>query len=283
MNRREVLGTAGIAAGAAALDGLLAPVKAIAADAKPIRIKNVETFNIEIPATPDGGRGGRHEPHCGSPRGDGVRCSRIFLRRGRRGWRGRPRRRPGWSVQSSCGLPVDPRGVDWSRSLCVEQHLKRGLINWGGIEEALWDAIGKVANQPVYRLLGGSKTSIPVYITAVWRGNADQSQVPIKDQAVYARRLKDAGFTGFKMRIFRPNFMDDVESCAGIIAACGPAPGFKVMVDRTAHLSGKVWDYPTGLAAAKALQEAGVYWLEEPFSQRRLRRSGAAGSREWIS
>ena len=149
----------------------------------------------------------------------------------------------------------------------VEQHLKRGLLNWGGIEEALWDTIGKVANQPVYRLLGGSKTSIPVYVTAVWRGGADQSQVPIKDQAVYARRLKGAGFTGFKMRIFRPNFMDDVESCAGIIAACGPAPRFKVMVDRTAHLSGKVWDYPTGLAAAKALQAAGVYWLEEPFAR----------------
>jgi L-alanine-DL-glutamate epimerase-like enolase superfamily enzyme len=147
----------------------------------------------------------------------------------------------------------------------MEQHLQRGLINWGGIEEAVWDAIGKVAGQPVFRLLGGSKTSIPIYITAVWRGNPDQSQVPLKDQAEYARRLKAAGFTGFKIRIFRPNFMDDVESCAGILAATGS--GFKVMVDRTAHLSGKVWDYPTGLAAAKALQEVGVYWLEEPFSR----------------
>jgi len=149
----------------------------------------------------------------------------------------------------------------------MEQHLKRGLISQGGLEEALWDTIGRVAGQPVYRLLGGSKTSIPVYITTVWLGGADQSQVPIKDQAVYARRLKDAGFTGFKMRIFRPNFMDDVESCAGIIAACGPAPGFKVMVDRTAANSGKVWDYATGLAASKALQEVGVYWLEEPFAR----------------
>jgi L-alanine-DL-glutamate epimerase-like enolase superfamily enzyme len=147
----------------------------------------------------------------------------------------------------------------------VEQHLKRGLLDWGGIEEAMWDAIGKVAGQPVYRLLGGSKTSVPVYITAVWRGNMDQSQVPIKEQAVYARRLKDAGFNAFKMRIFRPNFMDDVESCAGILDACGP--GFKVMVDRTAHISGSVWNYSTGLAAAKALQEVGVYWLEEPFAR----------------
>src|SRR3954463_2808630 len=61
--------------------------------------------------------------------------------------------------------------------------------------------------------------------------------------------------------------MDDVESCAGIIAACGRPPEFKVMVDRTAHKTGVVWDYATGLAAAKALQEAGVYWLEEPFAR----------------
>src|SRR4051812_2077230 len=48
MNRRQLL-SAGIAA---AVNRALAPVKALAADVKPIRIKDVETFNIEIPATP---------------------------------------------------------------------------------------------------------------------------------------------------------------------------------------------------------------------------------------
>ena len=257
-------------------NALLAPLKAIAADIKPIRIKNVETFNIEIPATQteveagvtnrmpvvrieteSGVRGYSFGPAGGG--GGGGRSGAAVANPvgGGRGGAGGPA--PGFQIMREALVGAD--------LFAMEQHLKRGLINWGGIEEALWDTIGKVANQPVYRLLGGSKTSIPVYITAVWRGNIDQSQVPIKDQAVYARRLKDAGFTGFKMRIFRPNFMDDVESCAGIIAACGPAPGFRVMVDRTAHLSGKVWDYPTGLAASKALQAAGVYWLEEPFSR----------------
>ena len=162
---------------------------------------------------------------------------------------------------------ANARCADWRRLFAMEQHLHRGLIYQGVLEEALWDTIGRVVGQPIFRLLGGSKTSIPVYITAVWPGPMDQSQVPIKDQAVYARRLKDAGFNGFKMRIFRPNFMDDVESCAGVIAACGPAPGFKHMVDRTAHIPGWVWDYPTALAAAKALQKVGVYWLEEPFAR----------------
>jgi L-alanine-DL-glutamate epimerase-like enolase superfamily enzyme len=257
MNRRELLTYAGLGA-SAGLSSLLAPVKAIGADVKSIRIKNVETFNIEIPATPTEVEAGvmnrtavvRIETESGIH-------GYSFGAAGGGGGRGGPA--PGFA-----GIREALIGADL---FAMEQHLKRGLINWGGIEEALWDGIGKVANQPVYRLLGGSTSSIPVYITAVWRGNMDQSQVPIKDQAVYARRLKDAGFNGFKMRIFRPNFMDDVESCAGIIAACGPAPGFKVMVDRTAHLSGKVWDYATGLAAAKALQQVGVYWLEEPFAR----------------
>ena len=50
MNRRELLTSAGVLAGAG-LNQWLAPVKAIAAEAKPIRIQNIETFNIEIPAT----------------------------------------------------------------------------------------------------------------------------------------------------------------------------------------------------------------------------------------
>src|ERR1051325_11751735 len=49
MNRREIITTAAIGA---CSGGLLAPVQAIAADVKAIRIKNVESFNIEIPATP---------------------------------------------------------------------------------------------------------------------------------------------------------------------------------------------------------------------------------------
>src|SRR5215471_11019452 len=52
MNRRELL-TSAIAAGAGiGLNQVLAPVNALAAEAKPIRIKAIETFNLELPATP---------------------------------------------------------------------------------------------------------------------------------------------------------------------------------------------------------------------------------------
>jgi len=260
MNRRELFLSTGIVAGASvAANQLLAPVKALAAQVKPIRIKDIETFNIEIPASAT-------EIEAGVM--SRIAVTRVVTESGVRGYSfggaggggGAPGRRG-----AAAGFQKIHDTLVGADLFAIGQHLKRGLLDWGGIEEAMWDAIGKVAGQPVYRLLGGSKTTVPVYITAVWRGNMDQSQVPLKDQAVYARRLKDAGFNAFKMRIFRPNFMDDVESCAGILAACGP--GFKVMVDRTAHIPGTVWNYATGLAAARALQEVGVYWLEEPFAR----------------
>ena len=260
MNRRELFLSTGIVAGTSvAANQLLAPVKALAAQVKPIRIKDIETFNIEIPASAT-------EIEAGVM--NRIAVTRVMTESGVRGYSfggaggggGAPGRRG-----AAAGFQKIHDTLVGADLFAIGQHLKRGLLDWGGIEEAMWDAIGKVAGQPVYRLLGGSKTTVPAYITAVWRGNMDQSQVPIKDQAVYARRLKDAGFNAFKMRIFRPNFMDDVESCAGILAACGP--GFKVMVDRTAHIPGTVWNYATGLAAARALQEVGVYWLEEPFAR----------------
>lgn len=260
MNRRELLTSAGAGL---ALNRVLAPVDALAADAKPIRIKAIETFTIEMPAT-------QTEIDAGVMNRTAI--TRVVTESGVKGYSfsgagSGGRGAAGRGGVSAAGFQKMQKALVGADLFAVEQHLHRGLIDYAGIEEAIWDAIGKVAGQPVYRLLGGSKTTMPIYITAVWRGNPDQSQVPIKDQAVYARRLKEAGFNGFKMRIFRPNFMDDVDSCAGIIAACGPAPAFKLMVDRTAASSGSVWDYSTGLAAAKALQAIGVYWLEEPFAR----------------
>jgi len=156
----------------------------------------------------------------------------------------------------------------------VEGHLKGGLGRWGGVEHAVWDAIGKIASQPVYKLLGGSRDRVRAYLTCVWKGPADQQQVPFRDQVEMAVRIKKAGFKGMKIRAWRPNPMDDVEVCRQIIAANGK--DFFLMFDRTAHMpvsmaNQKLWDFETGLKVARGLQEAGAYWLEEPFA------------RDWIS
>ncbi|MBS1823842.1 MAG: mandelate racemase/muconate lactonizing enzyme family protein [Acidobacteria bacterium] len=151
----------------------------------------------------------------------------------------------------------------------IEQHLDNGLERWGGVEHALWDAIGRIAKQPVYRLLGGGNNKVTAYVTCVWKGKADQQHISYREQAEQAVRLKNAGFKGMKIRAWRPNPIDDADACAEIRAATGP--DFAIMFDRTAHLPESigqtVWSFDTGLKVARALQRAGAYWLEEPFAR----------------
>jgi hypothetical protein len=49
MNRREFLTSTGVAA--ASWSTLLAPIRVLAADVKPIRIKDIENFTIQIPVS----------------------------------------------------------------------------------------------------------------------------------------------------------------------------------------------------------------------------------------
>jgi L-alanine-DL-glutamate epimerase-like enolase superfamily enzyme len=145
----------------------------------------------------------------------------------------------------------------------IERHLKNGLLDWPSVEEAMWDTIGRIAGQPLCRLLGGASLDImPVYFTYVWP--VPEDQVPPQAQGDQARLVRQAGFKAMKIQMMRTDYRGDVEATRQMIAAGGA--GFKVMVDRTAGARG-LWTYDQALAAAKALAEAGVYWLEEPLAR----------------
>jgi D-galactarolactone cycloisomerase len=236
----------------AATAALFERVRAVARAAKPVRIRAIDIFPIEIPIPEDELRQGKYARYT---------VYRVETDAGVRGWafdRG--------SDYRELDALIRPAFV--GRELfALEAHLKAGLARWGALEHAFWDAIGKIAGQPVYRLLGGATSRLRVYLTAVWRGKADQSEVPFEVQAETAMAYKKAGFGGIKIRAWRPDPFDDVRACAEIRRAVGP--DFAIMVDRTAELPG-VWDYPTALRVARALEEHNVLWLEEPFARNDL-------------
>ena len=269
-NRRDMMaamgaGGAALAAPMSASARVAAPVKKLGAEAGKIAIKSVTTFDVLIPQPASAVAPTMFR---GTPGRINVTC--VETDAGVRGYSFLG----STAEQVAAAQPV----LVGNDLFQIEKYLPAGLISWGGIEEAMWDAIGRVAGQPVSRLLGGaSLPTVPVYTTYVWPGAADQEQVTPKQQAEQAKIVKAAGFKAMKIRIFRKNSMIDVEACAEILAAGGP--GFRVMVDRTATQPG-LWTYDQALAAARALTKVGCYWLEEPLARddyegpARLRKEG---------
>src|SRR6516164_11464991 len=118
MTRRDLLHCAGLGA-SAGLSSVLAPIKALGAEVKPIRIRNVETFNIEIPATPTEVESGvmNRTAVVRIETESGVR-GYSFGAAGGGGGRGGPA--PGFAVIREALIGAD--------LFAMEQHLKRGLI-----------------------------------------------------------------------------------------------------------------------------------------------------------
>ncbi len=148
----------------------------------------------------------------------------------------------------------------------IERFVAQGLCQVGSWEHALWDVMGKALNMPVFRLLGGAhRDKIRLYLTIVWPGKQDQSDVPFERQANDIKFFKDKGFKGVKIRCWRPDAMDDVEALKEIRRAVGP--DFPIMFDRTAQRPPWVWSYDEALQVARGFEKHGAYWLEEPFER----------------
>jgi L-rhamnonate dehydratase len=69
-----------------------------------------------------------------------------------------------------------------------------GMTAISAVDIALWDLLGKSANQPVYGLLGGrTKQRIPVYASRLY-------SVPLGELAEEAKRYKNEGYKAMKLR-----------------------------------------------------------------------------------
>ena len=224
----------------------------LAATVRPVTITDVDFYNVSVPTPRDQTEAGVQSVFT---------VVEVKTSAGVTGY--------SFAGYPAAQLPVVKRIVVGKSLYAVEDFLQNGLLKFAGVEHAIWDAIGRVSQQPVYRILGGSSNRVRAYLTCVWKGKLDQSHVSYRDQADMAVRIQKAGFKGMKIRAWRPNPLDDVDACNEIRAAVGP--DFDIMFDRTAHapqaVGQKIWDYDTGLKVARGLERHRALWLEEPFAR----------------
>ena len=92
--------------------------------------------------------------------------------------------------------------------------------------------------------------------------------LPLEERVARVVQLRDAGLRAVKIRFHQPDWRDDVAVVEAVRNAVGP--GIEIMVDANQgwRMPGDLeprWDVATAAQCARALEPAGVYWLEEPL------------------
>lgn len=142
------------------------------------------------------------------------------------------------------------------------------------LDTALWDLAGKLAGEPIWRMVGGRSSRLRAYAS----GGVHR---PTGETVDYAVAAAEAGFGGLKLRFGRPDLADDLAVLAAVVAAV--PLGFEVMVDcnqgwRMPWDTYASWTLDHATDVAKELGGMGVYWMEEPLH--RGDHSGMAALRE---
>lgn len=131
-------------------------------------------------------------------------------------------------------------------------------------EIAVWDLIGKIANQPLYKLWGGGRERITAYASMLRLSTPEE-------RAEQAVAQKAAGWKAIKLRAGFATMREDIRLVEQVRKAVGD--DFVIMVDgNKAGLGqggdqGVRWDFTRATKTALAYQEMGVYLLEEPLNR----------------
>ena len=154
------------------------------------------------------------------------------------------------------------------------KHARGGIViaAISGIDIALWDLRGKMANMPVWRLLGGYRKRVPAYATGGFYAEGKGVRELVSEMESYVK----AGFRAVKMKVGRNSDVElsalrasnergvaevslatDIERVAAVRKAIGP--DIRLAVDANG-----AWDVATAVKMGRAMEAFDIYWYEEP-------------------
>ena len=163
------------------------------------------------------------------------------------------------TLVDATGGNLDPHRI-WDCMMANEKpggHGERSVAV-GVLDMAVWDAVAKIEEKPLYRLLAerynGGKADDRVFVYA-----AGGYYYPGKDLGALRDEMKrylDLGYTVVKMKIGGESLADDVKRIEAVIELLGS--GEKLAVDANGR-----FDLDTALEYARALAPYRLFWYEE--------------------
>ncbi len=132
---------------------------------------------------------------------------------------------------------------------------RRGISTrvMSGIDIALWDIKGKVANLPVYKLLGGFSNRADTYIA----GGYYEEGKGLKELAQEMERNLEIGARAVKIKVGAAPMHEDIERVRVCRETIGPA--VKLMVD-----ANNAYRHYEAIAFARKAEKYDLFWFEEP-------------------
>jgi len=140
-----------------------------------------------------------------------------------------------------------------------DKRLLLGAISL--IDMALWDAVGKEAKQPLYKVLGGYRDKIPI----ISIGGYYQEGKTLEDFAKEVAHYKELGMAGVKFKVGRMNVEEDVER----VKAARDAVGDDFAIATDANMA---WTSRQTIKFARLVERFNIAWLEEPVHWYNFRR-----------
>ncbi|MFT5219067.1 MAG: L-alanine-DL-glutamate epimerase-like enolase superfamily enzyme [Planctomycetota bacterium] len=120
------------------------------------------------------------------------------------------------------------------------------------VDTACWDLLGKAAGQPLHRLFGACRDSVPTYASSgLWLSQS------IDECVEEAAGFIAAGHRGMKIRLGSARMMDDVERVGALRAAIGE--DIELYADANQGLTVK-----QAIRLGRELEDFNLSWFEEP-------------------
>jgi len=136
-----------------------------------------------------------------------------------------------------------------------------GLVALAALDTAIWDAVGKALGQPLWRLWGGARDSVPMTAIGGYYGDP---LGPIEDEVAYYR--DQLGLAGIKFKVGGASPAVDAERIAAARAAAGDE--FVLCID-----ANQGYSLPDAIDLCHRTQDLGIRWFEEPVTWHNDRRA----------
>jgi L-alanine-DL-glutamate epimerase-like enolase superfamily enzyme len=125
-----------------------------------------------------------------------------------------------------------------------------GLVACACVDIAIWDTVGKALGQPLWRLWGGYRRSLPMIAIGGYYGTG----VSVEEEIEEVRQL---GFAGLKFKVGGLTPEEDAARFRAAREAAGPH--FLLAAD-----ANQGWTRDEAIRFARLVADCGLAWLEEP-------------------